>query len=560
MDLSDKDKFGLEMSNGDPLNYHSSNMSSDWRFGSANLTNASMGLVPIENSMAVCKGDMVDTFCPTLWDHPNSQNLGFCNTNVQASTSNSNSVGIRKGVPGVSRTGFDKDLDMGWNLVNLPSSISKGGLFSQTGAGILPQSLSHFPADSAFIERAARFSCFNGGNFSDMVNHFGISESLSSPYSRAGEVIRGLPEFLSGNNGLKPLSGAQPQKNESNKAEFSKDVSLSVEHGATEGSPIRNERENRGVVRPSDEAKQAVGASSNDSDEAEFSGGGGQEEPSMLANAGGEPSSAKELGSKKRKRSGQDTVLDQVKGSPKLPGEAAKDSTEIKQKGDQNPTPTTTKPTGKHGKDSSQASDAPEEDYIHVRARRGQATNSHSLAERVRREKISERMKFLQDLVPGCSKVTGKAVMLDEIINYVQSLQQQVEFLSMKLAAVNPRLDFNIEGLLAKDVPQSRGAISSTMGFSSDMGMAHHLLHPSHQGLIQAGIPGMGNPSDTLRRTINSHFTTMNGSYKEPTAQLPNMWDNELHTVVQMNYGASAPFNSQELNVSMPQGHMKVEP
>ncbi|KAL5979317.1 hypothetical protein ACLOJK_019215 [Asimina triloba] len=76
--------------------------------------------------------------------------------------------------------------------------------------------------------------------------------------------------------------------------------------------------------------------------------------------------------------------------------------------------------------------------YIHVRARRGQATDSHSLAERVRREKISERMKMLQGLVPGCDKVTGKAMMLDEIINYVQSLQNQVEFLSMKLASVNP--------------------------------------------------------------------------------------------------------------------------
>lgn len=52
---------------------------------------------------------------------------------------------------------------------------------------------------------------------------------------------------------------------------------------------------------------------------------------------------------------------------------------------------------------------------------------SRYLAFQVRRERISERMKFLQDLVPGCSKVTGKAVMLDEIINYVQSLQRQVE-------------------------------------------------------------------------------------------------------------------------------------
>ncbi|KAE8705220.1 bHLH137 protein [Hibiscus syriacus] len=76
--------------------------------------------------------------------------------------------------------------------------------------------------------------------------------------------------------------------------------------------------------------------------------------------------------------------------------------------------------------------------YIHVRARRGQATDSHSLAERVRREKISERMQILQCLVPGCDKVSGKALMLDEIINYVQSLQNQVELLSTKLASFNP--------------------------------------------------------------------------------------------------------------------------
>ncbi|KAI5084329.1 hypothetical protein GOP47_0000498 [Adiantum capillus-veneris] len=76
-------------------------------------------------------------------------------------------------------------------------------------------------------------------------------------------------------------------------------------------------------------------------------------------------------------------------------------------------------------------------DVVHVRARRGQATDSHSLAERVRREKISQRMKVLQEIVPGCHKVLGKAMMLDEIINYVKSLQRQIEFLSMKLAAAN---------------------------------------------------------------------------------------------------------------------------
>ncbi|OAY80267.1 Transcription factor bHLH137 [Ananas comosus] len=91
-------------------------------------------------------------------------------------------------------------------------------------------------------------------------------------------------------------------------------------------------------------------------------------------------------------------------------------------------------------KSEAKSSEEPPKGYIHVRARRGQATDSHSLAERVRRERISERMRMLQGLVPGCDKVTGKALMLDEIINYVQSLQNQVEFLSMKLASMSPIL------------------------------------------------------------------------------------------------------------------------
>ncbi|KAL0800919.1 hypothetical protein Bca101_056094 [Brassica carinata] len=41
--------------------------------------------------------------------------------------------------------------------------------------------------------------------------------------------------------------------------------------------------------------------------------------------------------------------------------------------------------------------------------------------------------------------------MLDEIINYVQSLQCQVEWLSMKLATVIPQMNFKLEDLPAKD-------------------------------------------------------------------------------------------------------------
>ncbi|KAJ6772116.1 TRANSCRIPTION FACTOR BHLH49 [Salix koriyanagi] len=562
MDTSDKDKFELEKSNDNPINYHSSGgMSSDWRFNSTSIPNSSLGLVPTDNLMSVCRGDLVgaascssssviDSFGPAMWEHPtNSQNLVFCDINAQNIASSSNTVGIGKGFPFSSRNGIDRTLEMGWNP---PNSMLKGGIFLPNAPGMLPQSLSQFPADSAFIERAARFSCFNGGDFGDMVNPFGVPESMGL-FSRGGGMMQGPGEVFVG-SGMKSVSGAQTQKNVMNAGEASKDVSMSADHMATEGSPLKNETKRESLARSRDESKKGAGGSGNDSDEAEFSGGSGQDEQSMLEGNCGELS-AKSLGSKKRKRSGQDAELDQAKGTP----QSAKGSPETQQKGDQKPASTTSKASGKQGKQGSQGSDQPKDDYIHVRARRGQATNSHSLAERVRREKISERMKFLQDLVPGCSKVTGKAVMLDEIINYVQSLQRQVEFLSMKLATVNPRLDFNIEGLLAKDILHSRAVPPSSLAFSSEMPMAYPALHQSQPGLIATAFPGMESHSDILRRTINSQLTPMTAGFKEPAQQLPNVWDDELHNVVQMSYGNSAPQDSQDVNEPLPPGHLKVE-
>ncbi|KAK1575749.1 hypothetical protein Q3G72_007972 [Acer saccharum] len=117
--------------------------------------------------------------------------------------------------------------------------------------------------------------------------------------------------------------------------------------------------------------------------------------------------------------------------------------------------------------------DAEKLPYVHVRARRGQATDSHSLAERARREKINARMKLLQELVPGCSKISGTALVLDEIINHVQSLQRQVEFLSMRLAAVNPRIDVNLDSILAAE--------SGSLMDSNYSSMAMPLMWPELQ-------------------------------------------------------------------------------
>ncbi|XP_021896583.1 transcription factor bHLH63-like isoform X1 [Carica papaya] len=193
-------------------------------------------------------------------------------------------------------------------------------------------------------------------------------------------------------------------------------------------------------------------------------------------------------------------------------------------------------------KENSKACEGQKPDYIHVRARRGQATDSHSLAERVRREKISERMKYLQDLVPGCNRITGKAGMLDEIINYVQSLQRQVEFLSMKLAAVNPRLDFNIDNLFAKE--QACTSNFSTLGYVD--------FNPC--GVEMGMNPGadMG-----LRRTISAPVETFLDS--SCFTQIPSTWDVELQNVYNnITFDHQISFPPQPFTGSIEGSNLKI--
>ncbi|OQU83382.1 hypothetical protein SORBI_3005G110490 [Sorghum bicolor] len=185
----------------------------------------------------------------------------------------------------------------------------------------------------------------------------------------------------------------------------------------------------------------------------------------------------------------------------------------------------------------------PSKDYIHVRARRGQATDSHSLAERVRREKISERMKLLQDLVPGCSKVTGKAVMLDEIINYVQSLQRQVEFLSMKLSTVNPRLKLDVDSCIPKDANKLFAQTTSTIAQPLPPVYA---LEGSSSAFCYTSSPGTAAQSVvTNAKGFGMHSSLMNHGdvdrslegHQNTNPQMGSLWEeDDLQSLVLMGF------------------------
>ncbi|KAI9099106.1 hypothetical protein K1719_024873 [Acacia pycnantha] len=61
---------------------------------------------------------------------------------------------------------------------------------------------------------------------------------------------------------------------------------------------------------------------------------------------------------------------------------------------------------------------------------RSRAAEVHNLSERRRRDRINEKMRALQELIPNCNKV-DKASMLDEAIEYLKILQLQVQMMSM---------------------------------------------------------------------------------------------------------------------------------
>ncbi|KAM7261223.1 hypothetical protein ACFE04_026698 [Oxalis oulophora] len=64
-----------------------------------------------------------------------------------------------------------------------------------------------------------------------------------------------------------------------------------------------------------------------------------------------------------------------------------------------------------------------------VSNKRSRAAAIHNQSERKRRDKINQRMKTLQKLVPNSNK-TDKASMLDEVIDYLKQLQAQISMMN----------------------------------------------------------------------------------------------------------------------------------
>ncbi|WVZ96181.1 hypothetical protein U9M48_041850 [Paspalum notatum var. saurae] len=68
-------------------------------------------------------------------------------------------------------------------------------------------------------------------------------------------------------------------------------------------------------------------------------------------------------------------------------------------------------------------------------SKRSRTAEVHNLSERRRRDRINEKMRALQELIPNCNKI-DKASMLEEAIEYLKTLQLQVQMMSMGSAGL----------------------------------------------------------------------------------------------------------------------------
>ncbi|KAL5718366.1 hypothetical protein ACHQM5_011276 [Ranunculus cassubicifolius] len=116
--------------------------------------------------------------------------------------------------------------------------------------------------------------------------------------------------------------------------------------------------------------------------------------------------------------------------------------------------------------------------------KRSRAAAIHNQSERKRRDKINQRMKTLQKLVPNSNK-TDKASMLDEVIEYLKTLQAQVQMMG-RMSMPHMMMPMAMQ-------QQLQMAMMAQMGMGMGMGMGvmdmNSLARPNIGGMPQVLNP-----------------------------------------------------------------------
>ncbi|XP_042443697.1 transcription factor PIF3-like isoform X1 [Zingiber officinale] len=140
-----------------------------------------------------------------------------------------------------------------------------------------------------------------------------------------------------------------------------------------------------------------------------------------------------------------------------------------------------------------------------ARTKRSRTAEVHNLSERRRRNRINEKMRALQELIPNCNKV-DKASMLEEAIEYLKTLQMQVQQFchTKQIMSMGSRLYLPPTMMFPPAMQHMRGPMATHfppigVGMGSGMGLAPGCpmipISPMHASQFlctsSSGIPGL---------------------------------------------------------------------
>lgn len=129
--------------------------------------------------------------------------------------------------------------------------------------------------------------------------------------------------------------------------------------------------------------------------------------------------------------------------------------------------------------------------------RKGRAAAVHNQSERRRRDRINQKMKALQKLVPNASK-TDKASMLDEVIEYLKQLQAQVQMMT------NARFMPQIMMPLGMQQHLHQMSLLARVGMGAGLGMGLGMLDTTNMGAAHPAtqaIPSIIHPTQVAAAT-----------------------------------------------------------
>ncbi|KAL6608171.1 hypothetical protein ACP70R_041234 [Stipagrostis hirtigluma subsp. patula] len=175
--------------------------------------------------------------------------------------------------------------------------------------------------------------------------------------------------------------------------------------------------------------------------------------------------------------------------------------------------------------------------------KRTRTAEVHNLSERRRRDRINEKMRALQELIPNCNKV-DKASMLEEAIEYLKTLQLQVQMMSMGTGLCVPPMLLPAAVAMQQHLQMPPMAHFPHLGMGLGFGMgapAFDMFAVPRVAAAGAQFPCPAMPGGAPPMAMPSPGAAMFGvpaqAMPSPAATFPHM----VHPAPAEPMGASAP-------------------